>query len=153
MTEFARPDAPVAPFEAEQASAHTPSQVREAIAHWVAQDRMDLAQALAAAGVALYPDSQDILAMMALLAEVEGDWAQAQQSLEHLIEVQGEQATAEAFHHLVRVMRCRQAYYPALRTVQRGLALHPQQASLQQAHDELNALLETPEVKALALTN
>ena len=69
-----------------------------------------MADALVAAGLAQYPDSEDILAIAALLAEVNQDWAQAQNCLERLMAVQGDHVQAETCYHLVRVMRCRSAY-------------------------------------------
>jgi hypothetical protein len=128
---------------AEQASAYTAAEIREAIAYWVAHDRLDIADALVAAGMGLYPDSPDILAIAALLAEINQDWAQAQTCLEHLIEVQAEATTGESWFHLVRVMRCREAFFPAMNTARQGLSRHPEHAGLQQEHHELSELLKS----------
>ncbi len=140
---------------AEQASSFTAAEIREAIAYWVARDRMDIADALVAAGMSLYPQSEDILAIGALLAEINQDWLQAQDCLEQLLAVQGERATAESHYHLVRVMRCRGAFFSAFRAAQRGVARHGQHAGLVQEMGELSALLEAipVEVEALASTN
>ncbi len=151
--------ASASPYEqvcsAEQASAYTAAQIREAIAYWVGRDRLDIADALVAAGMGLYPTSEDILAIGALLAEINQDWAQAQECLERLIELQGKAATGESFFHLVRVMRCRSAFYAAYRTAQRGLDKHPQHVGLAQEFAELAELLESipVETEARAHTN
>ena len=142
--------ASASPYEqvcsAEQASAYSAAQIREAIAYWVGHDRLDIADALVAAGMGLYPESEDILAIGALLAEINQDWAQAQDCLERLMAVQGQAATAESFFHLVRVMRCRSSLFSAYRTAQRGLEKHPQHAGLNQELTELTELLEVAPV-------
>ncbi len=129
---------PVAP----EASRFSPSEIRQAIASWVAQDRLDMADALVAAGLAQYPDSEDILAIAALLAEVNQDWAQAQHCLERLMAVQGEQVRAETCYHLVRVMRCRSAYFNALIQAQTAVEKFPEHAGLKEAYAELLGMLD-----------
>ena len=47
------------------------AEIRQTLADLVAADRIDLANALADAGQSLYPDSEDILAISALLAEIQ----------------------------------------------------------------------------------
>ena len=128
---------------AEQASSFSAAEIREAIAYWVGRERMDIADALVAAGMSLYPESEDILAIGALLAEINQDWAQAQDCLEQLIALQAERATAESWYHLVRVMRCRQAHYAAFTAVKRGLRQHPTHAGLQVEFAELSGLLDS----------
>ena len=125
------------------ATSFHPADIRRAIAQWVGQDRMDMAEALVAAGLAMHPDSEDILAIAALVAEMNQDWAQAQDCLEHLMGLQGDAVSAEISYHLVRVMRCRAAFHLALGQARRGLARHPGHAGLSQEHDELCALLES----------
>lgn len=135
-------------FMADEASRFSASEIREAIAHWVAQDRLDLADALVAAGLSLHSDSEDILALGALLAEVNQDWAQAQDHLERLIAVQGEQVSAESLHHYVRVLRCRGAYFNAYLQAQEALKRFPHHEGLRTAHAELTELLESVPLKA-----
>lgn len=151
MSQAAPSTSVASPYEhvcsAEQATAFTASQIREAIAHWVSQGRMDHAEALVAAGLALHPDSQDILAMGALLAEVNQDWATAQDCIERLMAVQGEDAPVATWHHLVRVLRCRQAYYKAFVHASRALERFPDHAELREEHAQLAALLESAAVQ------
>lgn len=134
-------------FTAEEASRFTASEIRQAIAHWVGQGRMDLADALVAAGISLYPDSEDILAMGTLVAEVNQDWALAQECVESLMEVQGMAATAETWYHLVRIMRCRGAYHNALRHVQKAIRIFPAHEALREMHEQLAALVEAAPVE------
>jgi tetratricopeptide (TPR) repeat protein len=135
---------------AEQATRFTAAQIREAIAHWVSQDRMDHAEALVAAGLGLYPESQDILAIGALLAEIQEDWAQAQLCIERLMLVQGEDSPPDTWRHLVRVMRCRQAYHQAFMHAQKALQRFPDHTELREEHAQLAALMEPAVVQTKA---
>jgi tetratricopeptide (TPR) repeat protein len=116
------------------------AEIRQTMADLVVADRTDLANALAAAGQSLYPESEDILAISALLAEVQQDWANAQELLLKLIEVQGDAATPVTLRHLIRVLRCQCEPAQAMQVAQKALALHPQDASLQEEFASLQDL-------------
>ena len=49
-------------------SRYSPEEIRTTISKLVAEDRQDLAYSLSQAGLALYPDSEDVLAIAGLLA-------------------------------------------------------------------------------------
>lgn len=87
-------------------STMAPWEIRIAIAELVRENKMDLAVAAAESAMALYPESQDILVIGSLLAEVKQDWARAEQLLIQLLQVQGIDAPAEGWLHLIRVLRC-----------------------------------------------
>ena len=57
-----------------EASRFTPVDFRLGVQWLVTQNNIDLAQALAEAGLALYPKSDDILAIGGLLAMTREDW-------------------------------------------------------------------------------
>lgn len=130
-------------FMPEEAARFSAPEIRQAIAHWVGQDRLDLAEALVVAGLSQYPDSEDILALGALVSEVQQDWAQAQERLEQLMRVQGAQVPAETLHHFIRVLRCRGAYFNAFLQAQTAIACFPGHAGLRQLHSELALMLES----------
>jgi hypothetical protein len=109
------------------------------MADLVVADRTDLANALAAAGQSLYPDSEDILAISALLAEVQQDWTSAEDLLLKLIEVQGDAATPVTLRHLIRVLRCQCEPGQALQVAQQAILAHPTDTTLT---DEFLALQE-----------
>ena len=132
---------------ADEASRFTAAEIRQAIANWVGQGRMDIADALVAAGISLYPESEDILAIGTLVAEVNEDWAQAQECVERLMQVQGEQAPAETWYHLIRIMRCRSAYYNAFRHAKRAIRRFPAHEGLREAHEQLATLVESAPVE------
>lgn len=115
----------------------TPVQVREWVADLFRQDRINLAVALAEAGLALYPDSEDVLVIAALVSEVQQDWAYSRQLLEHLIQVQAGKTPAEVWHHYARVLRCLGESALALRQLENALGQHPQASELQQLAAQL----------------
>jgi len=108
----------------------TPMQIRETLAQLVAQDRLDLAAALSDAGMSLYPDSEDILSITALLHAVQGNWIQTENRLMELLEVQGANTTAFSWRLLVRSLRCQLEYRRAWDAVNQGLTRHPADAEL-----------------------
>jgi hypothetical protein len=138
------------PFiRAEEAMRFSAPEIRHAIAYWVEQDRMDLAEALVVAGVSQYPFSEDILALGALVSEVIQDWAQAQDRLEQLMQVQGTAVPPETLHHFVRVLHCRGAHFKAFLEAQKAVTRFPQHAGLQQLYADLKALLESVPMQAV----
>lgn len=112
-------------------------EIRQTMADLVATDRIDLANALAAAGQSLYPESEDILAISALLAEIQQDWTGAEELLRKLVDTQGAAATPFTWRHLIRVLRCQCEPGKALEVAQRAMLAHPADATLA---DEFQAL-------------
>ena len=129
-----------------EVSRFTPKDIRVAISELVAQDRMDLADALVAAGLSLYPDSEDILAIAALLAEVHGDWSSADSLLDKILHLQGDKATAAVWHHKVRVLRCLCDPAGALKASQLGLRMHPADPTLLSEQHLLEELLDSVQI-------
>jgi hypothetical protein len=111
-------------------SCFSPAQIREAIALLVEQDRLPLAAALSEAGMSLYPNSEDVLSITALLCAVQGEWAQAEMRLCALLEVQGSNATAFSWRMLVRSLRCQLEHLRAFEAVQQALMHFPADAEL-----------------------
>ena len=106
------------------------AEIRQTMADLVAADQIPLANALAAAGQSLYPESEDILAMSSLLAEIQQDWTAAEELLHKLVEAQGEAATPLTWRHLIRVLRCQCEPGKALQAAQQAMAAHPTDATL-----------------------
>jgi hypothetical protein len=105
-------------------------EIRQTLADLVAADRVDLANALAAAGQSLYPESEDILAISALLAEIQKDWTTAEDMLRKLVETQGDAVTPFTWRHLIRVLRCQCEPGKALKAAHQAIALYPDDAVL-----------------------
>jgi hypothetical protein len=111
-------------------SNYTPADFRMAIAEQVRVDNMLLANALGDAGLSLYPDSEDVLSIVALLSEIRQEWDLAEQLLKHLVEVQNESSPPATWQHLVRVLRCNGKPLDAWMVLGKSLQLHPDDASL-----------------------
>ena len=120
-------------------SQFTAAEIRQTMADLVAANRIDLANALAAAGQSLYPESEDILAISALLAEIQQDWTTAEELLRKLVDTQGAAATPFTWRHLIRVLRCQCEPGQALQVAQQAMLAHPADTTLS---DEFLALQE-----------
>jgi len=113
-----------------EVSQFSAQEIREAIADLVIQGRMDLASALGDAGMALYPDTEDMLAMSALLAESRQDWTVAEEMLAKLLLKQGAAAPVASWQHYIRVLRCLCEWQSALMITERALEFYPGHAAL-----------------------
>ena len=113
-----------------EVSRFSAQEIREAIADLVIQGRMDLAGALGDAGISLYPDSEDMLAMSALLAESRQDWTTAEEMLAKLLLKQGASAPVASWQHYIRVLRCLCEWQSALMITERALEFYPGDAAL-----------------------
>lgn len=129
-------------------SEFSPAEIRQTIADLVTRDQLTLANALSDAGLSLYPQSEDILAISALLAEVQADWVNAEQMLEQLIAVQNQVATPMVWRHLIRVQRCHCEPGKALHSAEQASRYHPDDADLALELDDLRALLAQQTVLA-----
>jgi len=131
-----------------QISKFTAAEIRQTIASLVSGKHMDLADALSAAGLSLYPDSEDILAISALLSEIKLDWKLAEEQLSHLMTVQAEKVKPMTWLHLVRVIRCQSEFGRALLKAKQALAAFPHDPSLQEEFLSLQKLVsaETPDL-------
>jgi hypothetical protein len=123
-----------------EVSQFSAAEIRQTMADLVATDRVDLANALAAAGQSLYPDSEDILAMSALLSEIQQDWTSAEELLRKLVKTQGDAATPFTWRHLIRVLRCQCEPGKAMQAAQQALVQHPEDELLQEELASLQAL-------------
>lgn len=108
----------------------SPQEIREAIQNLVATEQFELANALADAGLSLYPNSEDILAIAGLLAMMNQDWQLAVELLDDLMLVQGDKTPPFTYVMMVRALRCNLEPARALEIAREGLELYPQQLEL-----------------------
>ena len=108
----------------------SPAEIRETIQSLVATEQLELANALGDAGMSLYPDSEDMLAITSLLAMMNQDWPLAVELLEDLKKVQGDTTPPFTFVMFVRALRCNLDPARALEVAKQGLAMYPQQVEL-----------------------
>jgi uncharacterized protein HemY len=115
-------------------SRFSPTDIRLGIQWLMAEEQNDLAQALADAGIALYPQSEDILAMAGLLAMTRQDWALAIELLRDLREVQQDRTQPMTYRMLARALYCNLDPAEAVQVVDQGLTFWPEDADLQAEH-------------------
>jgi hypothetical protein len=129
------------PFSTLQVSRFSPEEIRVTIQALMGEDRDALAYALGDAGLALYPESEDILAITSLLAVVREDWPQAVDLLQQLIEMQGEKATVFSHSMLIRSLRCNLDLADAFDAAGVALAIFPGHPELLKEYDALSEAL------------
>ena len=125
------------PFSATEMSRFAPEEFRTAIQALMGEGRDALAYALGDAGLALYPESEDILAITSLLAVVREDWPQAVDLLKQLIDMQGEGATVFTYSMLIRSLRCNLDLAEAFEVCGIALAIFPDHPELLKEYDAL----------------
>lgn len=145
-----RTDNDASRIDAGQVSQFTASEIRYSIAELVAQNNLSLAEALADAGLSLYPHHEEMLAIASLLAEVRQDWASAASLLEQLVSLQGSSTPLTTCLHWVRVLRCHCEPMLALKAVEHALHLHPNDPTLQAEKTNLLALI--PSISSMHAT-
>lgn len=87
-------------------SRYSPDEIRQTISKLVSEENVESAAALAEAGIALYPKSEDILAITGLLAMLRADWEYAVSVLNELLEVQADNAPLTTHLMFIRALRC-----------------------------------------------
>lgn len=122
-------------------SKYEPSEIRQTIATLVSEDRLDLAYALSQAGLALHPDSEDVLAIAGLLAMLKEDWVESAAILNHLLEIQGPSAPVTTHVMFVRALRCALEPAAALSAVMLAHEHHPNHPELEREFLALTEML------------
>lgn len=113
-----------------EVSRFTPIDFRLGIQWLVTQDKPDLAQALAEAGLSLFPESEDILAISGLLSMSRQDWCLAVELLQDLIAVQQERVQPMTFQMLARALACNLDLAEAHQVLDKALQYWPQDQTL-----------------------
>ena len=132
-------------------SRFTPVDFRLGIQYLVAQDQHDLAQALAEAGLALYPLSEDILAISGLLAITREDWSLAVEILQDLVSVQNNRVQPMTYQMLARALACNLDVAEAHQVLEAALQKWPNDATLIQERNAMAAVQDA--MPAPSLTN
>ena len=122
-------------------SKYSPTEIRETISKLVAEDNLDMAFALSQAGLALYPDSEDVLAIAGLLAMLKEDWVESAAILNHLIEVQGDRTPVTTHVMFIRALRCALEPAAALSAVMLAHEQYPNHPELETEFKALSEML------------
>ena len=118
-------------------SRFSPEEFRLGIQWLVAEKEHNLAQALAEAGLSLFPQSEDILAISGLLAMTREDWSLAIELLQDLIDVQKDQVQPMTYQMLARSLACNLDLAQAHAVLDHALSLWPDDKVLQEEKDTL----------------
>jgi hypothetical protein len=124
-------------LDRKEISNFTPEDFRLGVQWLVAQKEHDLAQALAEAGLSLYPDSEDILAISSLLAMTREDWLLSIELLQDLIDVQKDQTQPMTYQMLARSLACNLDLAQAHAVLDHALSIWPDDKVLQEEKDTL----------------
>ena len=120
-----------------EASRFTPVDFRLGVQWLVTQNNMRLAQALAEAGLALYPKSEDILAIGGLLAITREDWHLAIELLNDLIILQGDRTQPMTCQMLARALACNLNIPEAKDVLEQALKVWPQDPVLLSEYEDI----------------
>ena len=110
---------------------------RLGIQYLVAEDHNDLAQALAEAGLALFPLSEDILAIAGLLAITREDWPHAIELLQDLVSLQKDKVQPMTCQMLARALACNLDIAEAHQVLDQAMMLWPNNSELEQEKSAL----------------
>jgi hypothetical protein len=122
-------------------SKYSPSEIRETISKLVAEDQLDLANALGEAGLALYPESEDILAIAGLLGMLREDWGYSVGIFNELLMVQGDHAPVTTHLMFIRSLRCLLEPAAALSAVMIAHEHYPNHPELEEEFRQISAQL------------
>jgi uncharacterized protein HemY len=132
-------------------SRFSPEEFRLGIQWLVAEKEHNLAQALAEAGLSLFPQSEDILAISGLLAMTREDWSLAIELLQDLIDVQKDQVQPMTYQMLARSLACNLDLAEAHAVLDYALSLWPEDKVLQEEKDTL--ILSSSVITAVSQTH
>ena len=113
-------------------SRFTPADFRLGIQGLVTEEQNDMAQALAEAGLALFPLSEDILAISGLLAMTREDWPLAIELLQDLVTLQKDKVQPMTCQMLARALACNLDMAEAHQVLEQALKLWPNDPTLEQ---------------------
>ena len=113
-------------------SRFTPTDFRVGIQWLVTEEQNDMAQALAEAGLALFPLSEDILAISGLLAMTREDWPLAIELLQDLVTLQKDKVQPMTCQMLARALACNLDIAEAHQVLEQALKLWPNDPTLEQ---------------------
>ena len=113
-------------------SRFTPADFRVGIQWLVTEEQNDMAQALAEAGLALFPLSEDILAISGLLAITRQDWPLAIELLQDLVTLQKDNVQPMTCQMLARALACNLDIAEAHQVLDQAMKLWPNNPELEQ---------------------
>ena len=119
-------------YNLKEISRFTPADFRVGIQWLVSEEQNDMAQALAEAGLALFPLSEDILAISGLLAITRQDWPLAIELLQDLVTLQKDKVQPMTCQMLARALACNLDIAEAHQVLDQAMKLWPNNPELEQ---------------------
>ena len=119
-------------LDRKEISQFSPEDFRHGVQWLVAEKHHDLAQALAEAGLSLYPASEDILAISGLLAMTREDWPLAIELLQDLFSLQKDRVQPMTCQMLARALACNLDIAEAHQVLDQAMKLWPNNPELEQ---------------------
>jgi predicted Zn-dependent protease len=116
----------------DEVSRFVPADFRTGIQWLLANDKIELAQALADAGLSLHPYSEDVLAIAGLMAAAQQDWPLTIELLQDLRKVQQGQVQPMTYQMLARALFCNSDRPQARLVLEEGLRAWPADPILSQ---------------------
>lgn len=117
-------------------------EIRMAIQSLLAEpEHHELAHALGDAGMALYPESEDMLAINGLLATIREEWEHVIEYLLQLLAIREERTDSFTYKVLVHALKQRMEYEAALNVLTLGLQHYPDTPELINELHSLNNLV------------
>jgi hypothetical protein len=97
----------------------------------------DLARALGDAGLAIYPASEEMLVVNAMMAMLRQDLDTVFEHMKPLLTVRGERTTAVSYRILVQALMKRLDYSSAYTVLSEALSRYPEDEAMQSMHIQL----------------
>lgn len=138
-------------FQADLIKRFEPLEIRMAIQSLLAEpEHHHLAHALGDAGIALYPRSEDMLAINGLLATIREDWEIVIEHLLQLLAIREERTDAFTYKVLVHALKQQMEYEAALNVLTLGLQHYPDSQDLIAELNALNQLVNVMQEQRLS---
>ncbi len=97
----------------------------------------DLARALGDAGLAIYPESEELLVINAMMAMLRQDWDQVFEHMKPLMTLRGERTSAATYRIMVQALIKRLDYSSAYSVLTEALARYPADEQMQSMQAQL----------------
>jgi hypothetical protein len=101
-----------------------------------------LARALGDAGLAIYPESEELLVINAMMALMRQDWDAVFECMKPLLAVRGQRSSAASYRILVQALIKRLDYASAHDVIIEALSRYPDDETLQSIHHQLLEWIE-----------
>ena len=121
-----------------------PEEIRQTIQDLLCQPELvEMARALGEAGLAIYPESEDILAINALMAMLRKDWEQMLEYTQTLLTVRSDKTSADVYLMMVNALIARLDYQTAFSVINEALARYPDNENMLSINIQLLNILHT----------